>query len=188
MRFTLIELQVCHGRWTRGRKRWSGNDDRAHGPLGYASRNAFCKPVTFSLSLLLTQLRKHRIVVRNIILGYIFAYVECAADLLRIHNLDACLPSYHAVCQLDADNTMPNNLFNACQCQCPNAMPSLRTPKDLLGILHKRYAISQIDCLFHCLIPISFTNLFILISSASPSLSAYLSDRPLVSTRMYSIS
>lgn len=73
-------------------------------------------------------------------------------------------------------------------CLMSNAMPPSRNSKERSGTLHKRYAISQIDCLFHCLIPISLTNLFILILSASQSLSAYLSDRPLASTRTYSIS
>ena len=139
------------------------------------------------LSLLFTpRLWNHRTLFRNNILDLIFAYVEYAADLLRKHNLDACPPT-----MLYA-NSMPTI---PCPTIClmpanPNAQTPciIQNPKDLLEILYKRYAISQIDCLFHCLMPISFTNLFILISSASPSLSAYLSDRPLVSTRMYSIS
>jgi hypothetical protein len=187
MRFTLIKSQLCHCRWTSGAKGGAAMTTMCTGlsVMLPAMPSANLSPSALS-ALRSTTKTSH--IFETLFLNYmfIFACIEYAANLPRIHNLNAS-PATVLLFQPNAGIPCPTICLIPAK---PNAQRHaiIQTPRNPPEILYKRYAISQIDCLFHCLMPISFTNLLILISSASPSLSAYLSDRPLVSTRMYSIS
>ena len=186
MRFTLIKSQVCHCRWASGAKGGAAMTTVCTGlsVMLPAMPSANLSPSALS-ALRSTTKTSH--IFETLFLNHIlFASIEYAADLPRIHIFNAS-PATVLLSHPNAGIPCPTI------CLIPDKPDAQRhaiiqTPRNPPEMLYKRYAISQIDCLFHCLMPISFTNLFILISSASPSLSAYLSERPLLSTRMYSIS